>query len=201
MWVKGFLLQFIIDSGSQKNLILEEVMKRLGLLTTTHPQSYTIGWIHQGQDLRVSQQHRLPYNIKPFTDERHVVYESRPRVVIVTLGNKLYRIPEVAPPTSISLVTTKQCNKLISKTKKFVLLMICPQEKKNKVATTSRQGPSARQPQMDKVLEEYEDIFTSTAGFPLHYQVKHSIDLTLGSPLPNGPIDQRSVLKKNEIKK
>ena len=48
MWVKGSLLQFIVDSGSQKNLIAAEVVKRLGLLTTTHPQLYTIGWLHQG---------------------------------------------------------------------------------------------------------------------------------------------------------
>jgi hypothetical protein len=41
---------------------------------------------------------------------------------------------------------------------------------------------------MDKVVEEYEDIFTSPAGVPLHYQVKHPIDLTPGAPLPNGPI-------------
>jgi len=69
MWVKGSPLQFIVDSGSQKNLILAEVMKRLGLPTTAHPQPYIIGWLHQGRDLRVSQQCRLPYNIKPFTDE------------------------------------------------------------------------------------------------------------------------------------
>jgi hypothetical protein len=37
MWVKGSPLQFIVDSGSQKNLISVEVMKRLGLPTTTHP--------------------------------------------------------------------------------------------------------------------------------------------------------------------
>ena len=43
MWVKGFPLQFIVDSMSQKNLISAEVMKRLGLLTTTNPQSYNIG--------------------------------------------------------------------------------------------------------------------------------------------------------------
>jgi hypothetical protein len=48
MWVKGSPLQFIVDSGSQKNLISAEVMKRLGLPTTPHPQSYTIGWLHQG---------------------------------------------------------------------------------------------------------------------------------------------------------
>jgi hypothetical protein len=69
MWVKGSLLRFIVDSGSQKNLISTEVMKQLGLLTTTHPQSYTIVWLHQGRDLLVSQQCHLPYNIKPFTDE------------------------------------------------------------------------------------------------------------------------------------
>jgi hypothetical protein len=136
MWVKGSLLQFIVDSGSQKNLISVEVVKQLGLPTIAHPQPYTIRWLHQGHDLRVSRQCRLPYSIKPFTDEvlcdvapldvsdvllgqpylwkRHVVYESRPRAVIITLGNKLYRIPEIAPPTTISLVTTKQCSKLIS---------------------------------------------------------------------------------------
>ncbi len=73
------------------------------------------------------------------------MYESRPCVVIVTQGNKLYRISEVAPPTAISLVTGKQCSKLISKTEKFVFLMIHPQGKKKIVAATSRQGPSTRQ--------------------------------------------------------
>ena len=133
MCVKGSLLQFIVNNGSQKNLILVEVMKRLGFPTTAHPQSYTIRWLHQGQDLHVSQQCRLPYIIKPFTDEvlcdiapidvcdvllgqpylwkQHGLYESWPRGIIITLGNNLYRIPEVPPSTAISLVTTKQCSK------------------------------------------------------------------------------------------
>jgi hypothetical protein len=141
-------------------------MKRLGLLTTTHPQPYNIRWLHQGRDLRISQQCHLPYNIKPFTDEvlcdiaaldlsdvllgqpylwkRHAVYESKPHAVIITLRNMLYMIPKIAPPTTISLVTAKQCNKLISKTRKFVFLMIRPQGKRNTVAMTSRQGPTAR---------------------------------------------------------
>jgi len=54
MSVKGSPLQFIVDSGSQKNLISAEVVKRLGLPATTHPQLYTIGWLHQGWDLCVS---------------------------------------------------------------------------------------------------------------------------------------------------
>ena len=71
------------------------------------------------------------------------MHDSQLRTVTITLGNNLYRIPEVPPPTAIYLVTAKQCSKLISKTRKFFFLMICPQGKKKIVATTSRQGPSA----------------------------------------------------------
>jgi hypothetical protein len=55
MWVKGTPLHFIIDRGSQKNLISVEVIKRLALPTMSHPQPYTIGWLRQGSDLRISQ--------------------------------------------------------------------------------------------------------------------------------------------------
>jgi hypothetical protein len=55
MWVKGTPMHFIVDSSRQKNLILAEVIKWLALPTTLHPQPYTIEWLHQGSDLRVSQ--------------------------------------------------------------------------------------------------------------------------------------------------
>jgi hypothetical protein len=48
MWVKGTPLHFIVDNGSQKNLISTEVIKRLNLTMTPHPQPYTIGWLSQG---------------------------------------------------------------------------------------------------------------------------------------------------------
>jgi hypothetical protein len=54
---------------------------------------------------------------------------------------------------------------------------------------------------MDKVVEEYEDIFTSSAGVPLHCRVKHPIDLTPDAPLPNGPIYRRYVLENDKIKR
>jgi hypothetical protein len=143
MWVKGTLLHFIVDSGSQKNLISAEVVKQLGFSTTPHPQPYNIGWLRQGRDLRVSQQCRLSYDIQPFKDEvlcdvspldvcdvllgqpymwkRHAIYESRPRSVIVTLGGHLYRIPEVIP----TIVPPKQCHKVVSHTTKFSFFTVC----------------------------------------------------------------------------
>jgi hypothetical protein len=51
---------------------------------------------------------------KPYFWKLHVVYESRPHGVIITLGIQLYRIPEVASPTTISLIYAKKCNKFIS---------------------------------------------------------------------------------------
>jgi hypothetical protein len=45
MWVNGVLLHFIIDNGSQKNLILVEVVKQLKLSTMPHPQPHNIGWL------------------------------------------------------------------------------------------------------------------------------------------------------------
>jgi hypothetical protein len=56
IWVKGTPLCFIIDRGSQKNLISIEVGKKLALSTMPHPQPYTIGWLHQGSDLCISQE-------------------------------------------------------------------------------------------------------------------------------------------------
>jgi hypothetical protein len=143
MWVKGTPSHFILDRRSQKNLISAEVVKQLGLSTTPHPQPYNIEWLHQGRDLRVSQQRRLSYDIQPFKDEvlcdvspldvcdvllgqpymwkRHADYEFRPPSVIVSLGGHLYRIPEVVPTT----VPPKKCRKVVSYTAKFNFFTIC----------------------------------------------------------------------------
>jgi hypothetical protein len=224
MWVKGTPLHFIVDSGSQKNLISAEVFKRLALPTTSHPHPYTIGWLHQGSDIHVSQQCHMSYDIKPFKDEVlcdvsplevcnvllgqpylckcHVVYVSRPHGVIITLNKKMYRIPEAVPPSAISLISAKQCMKVISQTGKFVFFVIHSQNER-KITTTSRVSAadlSTQQKKVDKVVEEYSNIFSSPTKVPLHCRVKHSIDLTPGTQLPNGPFYCRSMLENEEIK-
>jgi hypothetical protein len=151
-------LHFIIDRHSQKNLISVEAIKWLGLPTMPHSQPYTIGWLCQGSDLCINQQCRLSYDIKPFKDKIlcdvshvefcvvllgqpylwkcHVVYESRPRSVIITLNGKLYRIPKAVPPSSISLISTKQCRKIIYQMGKLVFFMILSQNKCKIIATS-----------------------------------------------------------------
>jgi hypothetical protein len=130
MWVKGTPLHFIVDNRSQKNLILAEVIKQLDLSTTPHPQPYNIGWLARDDIFVSANSVIMSYDIKPFKDEvlcdvfplevcnvllgqpymwrRHVVYESRPRSVIVTLGCHPYMIPEVV----LTTVPTKKFRKV-----------------------------------------------------------------------------------------
>jgi hypothetical protein len=71
---------------------------------------------------------------------------------------------------------------------KFVFFMIHSQNKR-KITATSRVSVadlSTQQKQVDKVVEEYSDIFSSPTGVPLHCQVKHPIDLTPAHRYPMG---------------
>jgi hypothetical protein len=179
MWVKGTSLHFIVDSRSQKNLVSAEVVKQLGFPTTPHPQPYNIGWLRQGRNLCFNQLCRLSYGIQPFKDEvlcdvspldvcdvllgqpymwRHrVVYESRPRSVIVTLGGHLYKMPEVVP----TIVPPKKCRKVVSHTAKFSFFTICSKGEQRDTATTSAlpPAPSIQQKQVDKVAAKHKYSF------------------------------------------
>ena len=65
------------------------------------------------------------------------------------------------------------------------------------MATTLKQGSSTQLQQMDKVMEEYEEIFSSLTEVPLHSQDKHSIDLTLDAPLPDVSIPHVTTQKES----
>jgi hypothetical protein len=85
---------------------------------------------------------------------------------------------------------------------KFVFFVILSQNER-KITAISRVSAadlSTQQKQLDKVVEEYSDIFSSPTGVPLHYQVKHPIDLTPDASLPNGPVYHCSPLENEEIK-
>jgi hypothetical protein len=109
---------------------------------------------------------------QPYLWKHHVVYEFRLHSVIITLNRKLYRIPEVVPPSVISLISTKKCRKVIYHTRKFVFFVIFSQSERN-VTTTSMASAtdlSMQKKKVDKVMEEYKDIFSSPIWVPLHCQ-------------------------------
>jgi hypothetical protein len=124
-----------------------------------HPQPYTIGWLSRGRDICVNQQYHLSYGIKPFKDEvmcdvdplevcdvflgqpymwkHHAIYESQPYNVIFTLGGHLYKVLEIALTTATSLISKKQCRKVIFQTTKFSLFTIQLEGEHKVTATTT----------------------------------------------------------------
>jgi hypothetical protein len=59
-----------IDSGSQSNLISEELVKQLGLNTQMHHKPYTLKWISNNHKLHITKQCTLNFAISSkFMDE------------------------------------------------------------------------------------------------------------------------------------
>jgi hypothetical protein len=137
MWVKGTPLHFIVDRGCQKNLISSRGHQATGPASNVTPTTlYHWMVLPRKQSLCQPTVSAMSYDINPFKDEvlcdvsplevcdvllgqpylwkHHFVYESSPRSVIITLNRKFYRIPEVVPPSAISLISAKKCRKVIS---------------------------------------------------------------------------------------
>jgi hypothetical protein len=87
--------------------------------------------------------------------KRHVVYESRPPSVIVSLGGHLYRIPEVVTTT----IPPKRCHKVVSHIEKFGIFTICSkgEQKDTATTTTSPQAPSIKHKKVDKIVASCKD--------------------------------------------
>jgi hypothetical protein len=119
---------------------------------------------------------------QPYMWKRHVVYESRPRSVIVSFGGHLYRILEVVPTT----VPPKQCRKVVSHTTKFSFFTICSKGAQ-KDTTTSVQAPFIQQKQIDKIAAKHNDSFCTQSSHvtrlvkkvqPFHPQVYDNLQQT-----------------------
>jgi hypothetical protein len=125
-----------------------------------------------------------------------------PVVLLLLWVYNCTRIPEVALPTAISLIFVKQCSKVISQTGKFIFFVIHSRSEKKVTPTsmTSTKPSLSRKNQVDGIMEDYRDIFSSCTRIPMHFRVKHPIDITPDAPLPNGLVYHYSLMENDEIK-
>ena len=81
--------------------------------------------------------------------------------------------------------------------------MIRPEEQKKTVCNSNSMLSitTKQQRSMDHILTKYQNVFELPTGVPSHCQVRHSIDLIPGTPLPDEPVYRRSVLENDEIKR
>ncbi|EOA32275.1 hypothetical protein CARUB_v10015536mg [Capsella rubella] len=61
---------FIIDSGSSRNVISEMAVHKLELTAEPHPRPYSLTWLHEDVDLRVTHRSLVSFSIGPYYKDR-----------------------------------------------------------------------------------------------------------------------------------
>jgi hypothetical protein len=59
----------IIDNGSCTNVVSTTLVEKLGLTTIPHPRPYSLRWLNENGEIRVTKQVRVPFSIKTYHDE------------------------------------------------------------------------------------------------------------------------------------
>ena len=144
---KHIKFDMLFDSGSQVNLVSEEVVKKLGLATIPHEKTYPLIWVTNDAQFQVTKKYILKFAISDnFKDE--VEFDVVPLDICgIVLGNPylydhktiLYReknqynsfkdgieyvIQAHRMKTSLSLIFASQMKMLVNARRIFVLMMI-----------------------------------------------------------------------------
>ena len=193
----------LFDSGSQVNLISEEVVKKLGLETKPHPKPYPLGWVVQNSQLQVIQQCDLKFAItSKFIDE--IILDVIPLDICgIVLGNPYlydrktiffreenqchlkkdgveYIVRSHKVKTNLSLVNVGQMKRLIHLSKSFVLLMVKEQEN-DKLDSFKGCDPKHKD-ELVKLITNYSEVFQTPKGLLLKREIAHEIYLQQDAP-------------------
>lgn len=61
--IGGKVCRFVIDSGSCENVVSDEAVQKLALVTKTHPNPYKLSWLKKGTEVTVSKRCLVPFSI------------------------------------------------------------------------------------------------------------------------------------------
>jgi hypothetical protein len=212
----------LFDSGSQVNLISEEVVKKLHLITMPHEKPYPLGWVTNDTQLQVTKKCVLKFAItNKFMDEVELdvvpldicgivlgspyLYDRKP--VFYREQNKYhifkdgveYIIRAHKTKTNLVIVTTGQMKRLVNASKNFVLMMV---KVKNDGISKSFEGCDPKhKSEIVEIFSKHDDLFQDLKGLPPKREIQHEIQLQRDVPLPNIAMYRMSVMKNEEIKK
>ncbi|XP_020262299.1 uncharacterized protein LOC109838254 [Asparagus officinalis] len=221
--VKTSLIDIIVDLGSQKNLISETLVRKLGLKTVKHPKPYPLGWIQKEAGLSVINQctfrfvlHEsyiddvtcdiVPLDVcqvilgNPYLWNRYAVYDRWAQKYRFIKDGEQFIFCLVSLPQKTSLATMTQVKRLVNASKKFVLLFIRPYEEQLSrmyLTTLSK----LQEGDLNRLKAKYEDLFSEITGLPPRRGVEHEIMLTDESSLSNIGLYLTSVQESEEIKR
>jgi hypothetical protein len=67
--IQDKVCRMIIDNGSCTNVASTTLVEKLGLTTLPHPRPYSLRWLNENGEIRVTKQVCIPFSIKTYHDE------------------------------------------------------------------------------------------------------------------------------------
>jgi hypothetical protein len=137
----------LFDSGSQVNLISEEIVKKLGLNTTPHRKPYPLGWVCEDAKLQVMKKCKIIFAItsnffneveldivpldicgnvlgSPYLFDRKVVFYSEENKYHLFKDRIEFGVRAHHIKTNVSLVSIRQMKRLVNESKYFFLMIV-----------------------------------------------------------------------------
>jgi hypothetical protein len=67
--IRDKVCEMIIDNGSCTNVASTTLVEKLGLTILPHPRPYSLRWLNENGEIRVTKQVRVPFSIKTYHGE------------------------------------------------------------------------------------------------------------------------------------
>jgi hypothetical protein len=212
----------LFDTGSQANLISEDIVKKLKLETIPHPKPYPLGWICDNAKLQVTRRCKLRFAItancideveldvipldicgivlgSPYLYDRKAIFHPHENKYHLFKNGVEYIVRAHTKKMNLSLVNVGQMKRLVNASNNFVLLMIKP---KDDIENEVFQGCDAKlKSDIYEVVNQYDEMFQEPEGLPPKRCIQHEIQLQQDCPLPNIGMYRMSVMENAKIKK
>lgn len=200
----------LFDSGSQQNLISEQLVKELKLSTFPHPQPYPLGWLQKDVELQVKTQCKFKFAINekfkdeitcdvvpldvcqiifgsPYLWDRDGVFYRRENVWRLVKDGKGFRILASKEKKKLQLITAQQTKHLVNVSRKFVLVILRPLVEDSVQEQTGALGDCSggKREELERVISNFKEITEEPKGLPPKREIEHEIQLLLEAPVPN----------------
>jgi len=212
----------LFDSGSQANLISQNIVKSLNLETIPHHKPYPLRWVCDNAQLQVTRKCKIKFAVTTnFIDEVEV-YVGPLDICGIALGNLYlydrkaifhrhenkyhlfkdgveYIVRAHRKKLNLSLVNAGKMKRLVNSSNNFLLVMIKP---KNDIDNEAFKGCDSKlKYKLVDVVNQYDEMFQEPEGLLSKRGIQHEILLQQDCPLPNIGMYKMFVMESAEIKK
>eukprot|EP00253_Pinus_taeda_P024451 PITA_24451 len=223
---RGKCCKLIIDSGSTDNLVVVEMVEKLGLKKLKHPNPYKVSWLQKGHQLLVDEQCEVEFQIGKYKDK--ILCDVMPMDVCHLLLGQPWQFDRsavhdgktncykfVKDGIKHTLVTIKEENTAEASGVKALLLgrkEFIKQIEDSEINSTVIRRPKAillhtqvagLPEEVQRLLQDFGDIVVDDLPYelPPSRGISHCIDFIPGASLPNKAAYRMSPKDHEEIRK